>query len=49
MAFKMKGTAMYDKTMVDGKSMMKLKKEFGMMMKKAAVMMKKAVMKMKKK
>ena len=29
MAFKMKGTAMYDKTMVDGKSMMKLKKEFG--------------------
>ena len=29
MAFKMKGTAMYDKMMVDGKSMMKLKKEFG--------------------
>ena len=29
MAFKMKGTAMYDKTMVDGKSMMNLKKEFG--------------------
>ena len=25
----MKGTAMYDKMMVDGKSMMKLKKEFG--------------------
>ena len=29
MAFKMKGTAMYDKMMVDGKSSMQLKKEFG--------------------
>jgi len=29
MPFKMKGTAMYDKVMKDGKSMMQLKKEFG--------------------